>query len=97
MDAMTAGETLRRSVTITNPQGFHLRPIQAFVEAAGRFKSTVQLGRDGSPPVNGKSPLSLLGMAAEQGTVLWLEVTGPDCQEAMQALLEVLERTWTDE
>src|SRR3982750_2399653 len=96
MDAMT-GESLRRSVTITNPQGLHLRPIQAFVELAARFKSDVQLARDGRAPVNGKSALSLLTLAAEQGTVMHLEVSGPDCHEALAALAEVLERASCDD
>ena|SRR5947209_1463608 len=97
MDAMT-GESLRRSVTITNPQGLHMRPLQAFVEAAGRFRSEVYLTKDGGGErLNGKSLLNLLTMGAEQGTVVHLEVSGPDCQEALAALVEVLERTYTDE
>jgi phosphocarrier protein len=91
------GESLRRSITITNPQGLHMRPILAFVEAASRFRSNIRLSKGGAAPVNGKSPLGLLGMAAEQGTVLQLEVAGPDCHEAMDALIEVLERTSSEE
>jgi phosphocarrier protein HPr len=96
MDAMT-GDSLRRSVTITNPQGLHMRPLQAFVEAATRFQSTVFITKDGGERVNGKSLLNLLSLAAEQGTIVHLEVAGPDCHEALPALVEVLERTYTDE
>ena len=96
MDAMT-GDSLRRSVTITNPQGLHMRPLQAFVEAAGQFRSTVFLTKDGGERVNGKSLLNLLSLAAEQGTVVHLEVSGPDCNEALVALVEVLERTYNDD
>jgi phosphocarrier protein len=96
LDAMTGG-SIRRSVTITNPQGLHLRPIQAFVEAATKFQSSVSLSKDGAEPVNGKSMLNLLGMAADQGTVLVLEISGPDCEDAVQTLAEVLERTWLDD
>jgi phosphotransferase system HPr (HPr) family protein len=89
---------LRRSVTITNPQGLHMRPLQALVEVAGRFQSAVYLRKEGSDEkVNGKSLLNLLTMGAEQGTVVHLEVSGPDCHEALTALTEVLERTYTDE
>ena len=96
MDA-TTGESLRRSITVTNPDGLHLRPIQAFVELAGKFHSAVRLGRDdGSPPVNGKSALNLLGLAAECGTVLVLEVSGPDAREALEALAEILGRSWEE-
>ncbi len=96
MDAMT-GESLRRSVTITNPQGLHMRPLQAFVEAAGRFRSEVFVSKEGGERLNGKSLLNLLTMGAEQGTVIHLEVCGPDSREALDALVEVLERTYADE
>jgi phosphocarrier protein len=96
MEAMT-GESIRRQVTITNPHGFHMRPIQAFVEAANRFNSAVQLAKEDGPPVNGKSVLNLLGLAAEKGTVLSLLITGPDCEDAARALVEVLERNWTED
>ena len=96
MDPMT-GEWLRHSVTITNPQGLHMRPLQAFVETAGRFQSNVFVTRDGGERVNGKSLLNLLTMAAEEGTVVLLEVSGPDGHEALAALVEALNRTYTDE
>jgi phosphocarrier protein HPr len=96
MDAMT-GDSLRHSVTITNPSGLHMRPLQAFVEAAGRFQSTVFITKDGGERVNGKSLLNLLSLAAEQGTIVHLEVAGPDCREALGVLVEVLQRTYTDE
>jgi phosphotransferase system HPr (HPr) family protein len=96
MDAMT-GDSLRRSVTITNPQGLHMRPLQAFVEAASRFQSSVFVAKEGGDRVNGKSLLNLLTLGAEQGTVVHLEVSGPDSREALGALVEVLERRFTDE
>jgi len=92
-----SGESLRLSVTITNPQGLHMRPLQAFVETAGRFQSSVFVTRDGGERVNGKSLLNLLTMAAEEGTVVHLEVSGPDCKEALDALVEALNRTYSDE
>jgi phosphotransferase system HPr (HPr) family protein len=96
MGAMTSG-SLRQSVTITNPAGLHMRPAQAFVEAASRFQSSVLIAKDGGERVNGKSMLSLLSLAAEQGTLVHIEVAGPDCQDAILALVEVLQRTYTDE
>jgi len=96
MDAMT-GDSLRRSVTITNPQGLHMRPLQAFVEAASRFQSDVYLTKEGGERLNGKSLLNLLTMGAEQGTVIHLEVSGPDCHDALATLADVLERTYTDD
>ena len=59
------GDFLRQSVTITNPQGLHMRPLQAFVETAGRFRSAVFVTRDGGERVNGKSLLNLLTQTGE--------------------------------
>src|SRR5437867_45267 len=83
-------EPVRRKVTITNPQGLHLRPIQVFVELAGRFQSEVIVHKEGGERINGKSPLGLLGLGAEQGTELTLEVSGPDQDQAIEALTELL-------
>ena len=80
------GEPLQRKIVITNTQGLHMRPITAFVEMAGRFQSSVFILKKGSERINGKSPLGLLGLGAEKGTELILEVAGPDQQEALNAL-----------
>jgi phosphocarrier protein len=84
------GETLRHTVTINNPQGLHMRPITAFVEMATRFQSQVLVSKEPGQRINGKSPLALLGLAAEQGTELTLEISGPDEQAALDALVEFL-------
>lgn len=93
---MTA-EPVRRKVTIVNPQGFHLRPIQVFVEQAGRFQSDIYVMKEGGERINGKSALGLLGLAAEQGTELIVEVCGPDQSEALEALTELLANLRTEE
>ncbi len=85
----TKDQTLRRQVTITNPHGFHMRPATVFAEAANGFKSTVTLAK-ADQRVNGKSPLELLFLAAEQGTEIDLEVCGVDAGEAIARLAEIL-------
>src|SRR5262245_16517095 len=85
------GESLRRSVIITNPQGLHMRPITTFTELAKTFTSTVDIIKKGER-FNGKSPLALLGLGAEQGTELTLEVLGADQDQAMNALGDLLAR-----
>ena len=91
------GESIRKTVCITNPQGFHMRPMAAFVEAANRYPCAVTVAREGVPPANGKSILALMGLVAVQGTELIIEVTGPRAAEALQALIGVLQHTYDDE
>jgi phosphocarrier protein HPr len=83
------GETLQCKVTITNPHGFHMRPATAFAQLANQFQSAVTVCRD-DQRINGKSPLELMFLAAEQGTELTLEVSGPDARLALEALARVL-------
>lgn len=83
------GPTLQRKVTITNPLGFHLRPIAAFARLAAQYQSTVTLA-NGSRRVNGKSALELMLLAAEQGTELILDISGSDAAEAIEALSAIL-------
>ncbi len=89
------GDTIRQTVVVTNPAGFHMRPMQAFVEMAIRFPAcTVSVARSDRPPVNGKSMLGLLGLAAEEGTELVIEVTGPGAAEVLQELVLVFQRSY---
>jgi phosphotransferase system HPr (HPr) family protein len=91
------GESARQTVSITNPQGFHMRPMAAFVEAANQFPCAVTVKREGLGAVNGKSMLALMGLVAEHGTELVIEATGPGAAEALQALLVVLQKNYDEE
>ena len=83
------GTPLQQKVVITNPQGFHMRPMAAFAQLAARYQSSVKVSREGQT-VNGKSILDLMLLAAAQGTELTLEVAGDDAQEALDALVALL-------
>jgi phosphocarrier protein HPr len=88
-EAMNA-EPLRRNVVITNPLGFHMRPMSAFVKVASKFQCKLSVcGPDGQR-VDGRSILSLMALAAEQGTELILEAEGPDQAEALEALVALM-------
>jgi phosphocarrier protein HPr len=92
----TMSGPLRRVVTITNPQGLHIRPAAAFAEVAQRFEAKVTVSRS-DQTVDGKFWPSLLLLAAEQGTDLTLEADGPDAAEMLDALTEQLAVVFDDE
>jgi phosphotransferase system HPr (HPr) family protein len=83
------GQLFQRTVTITNPQGFHMRPATAFAQLAGKFQANVTVCK-GDQRINGKSPLELMFLGAEQGTELLLEASGADAPMALEALAELL-------
>ncbi len=89
-------EKLTRSVVVTNPQGLHARPADQFVKTALRFQSKIEVVKD-SERVDGKSILSMLTLAAMEGTKLSLEATGADAQQALDALAELFLRNFADE
>jgi phosphotransferase system HPr (HPr) family protein len=82
---------ITRLVIVRNPQGLHARPADMFVCMAKQFKSNVEILRDGER-FDGKSILSLMTLAAEQGTELLLEAEGPDADKALDALAELFRR-----
>lgn len=82
-------ELLKSVVKIKNPNGFHMRPKAAFVEAASRFSSEVKLIWEGQV-FNGKSMFELMLVAAAEDSEVTLEVFGSDSQLALQELEKVL-------
>ena len=74
-----------RSVKIVNKHGLHARPAAEIVKAASRFKSDVTISRD-DLEVNGKSIMGVMMLAAEFGASITLRATGPDADDALDAL-----------
>ena len=80
---------IRQEVTIINKLGLHARAAAKLVTCASRFQSSVPLNRGGHR-VNGKSIMGVMMLAASQGTLLTLELEGPDELEACQALVQLI-------
>ncbi len=81
---------IRREVAIRNRLGLHARAAARFVHTASRFRSRVTAGRDGRV-MDGKSILGILLLAASQGTAIEVAADGPDEEEAMVALVSLVE------
>lgn len=80
---------VRRQVEIINALGLHLRPAAKFVKTADRFRAEIRVHFKGQV-FDGRSILALATLAAERGSKLELEATGPDAAEALQALDELI-------
>jgi phosphocarrier protein len=80
---------VRRQVEIINAYGLHMRPANKFVKLANSFQSEVWVNY-GPIRVNGKSLLDMSTLAAECGAVLELEAVGPDAEEALSALADLV-------
>ena len=78
-----------RSVQIVNRNGMHARPAAEIVKAASRFKSDITIVRD-DLEVNGKSIMGVMMLAAEYGATLYLRAYGPDEDEAVNTLANLV-------
>ena len=87
--------TANRQVIITNPQGLHARPADLFVRLANTFQATIEIVKD-RQRVDGKSIMNLLMLAAERGSTLELVANGPDAEEALEALVRLIERDFQE-
>lgn len=84
-----SGASLRRQVLVTNPQGFHLRPMAAFVRVAQQFPGEVCVVKE-DVRANGKSVLDLMGLAALPGTELTIEVSGDNAEAMLNTLADLV-------
>ena len=83
-------QACEREFQVLSELGLHARPAGRFVALAGRFRSEIQVARD-DEWVSGLSVLSLLSLAAGQGTRLRVRAVGEDAEQAVEALGQLLE------
>jgi phosphocarrier protein len=79
-----------RTFTIVNKLGLHARAAARLVQTAAKFKSDIQVEREGQT-VNGKSIMGVLMLAAAQGTQVTVRTAGDDADQAMDALGALIE------
>jgi phosphocarrier protein len=80
---------IERAATIVNQEGLHARPAARIVRLASGFTSEIELAKDGLE-VNGKSIMGVMMLAAEFGSSITIRARGPDAEEAVAALAELV-------
>ncbi|MCI5566828.1 MAG: HPr family phosphocarrier protein [Veillonellaceae bacterium] len=84
------------TMTIENKTGIHARPAAVFVQTAGRFKSKLQIEAKGKT-VDAKSILMIMSMGLVNGTEIKIIADGPDEDEALKALTELVASKFGEE
>jgi phosphocarrier protein HPr len=79
-----------RSFVIVNALGLHARAAAQLVQIANRFRSEIQVEKDGMQ-VNAKSIMGVLTLAAAKGSTITVCADGEDADPAMTALAKVIE------
>ena len=80
---------IKTSITISNKLGLHARASAKLTKLAGGFQSEVSISRN-DRRVNAKSIMGVMMLAAGIGSVVEIEIDGPDEQSAMDALTALI-------
>ncbi|RZL49113.1 MAG: HPr family phosphocarrier protein [Variovorax sp.] len=80
---------IKTSVTISNKLGLHARASAKLTKLAGSFPCEVWISR-GERRVNAKSIMGVMMLAAGIGTVVQLDTEGDQAQQAMDALVALI-------
>ena len=83
------------TVKIENQVGLHARPATFFIQKANEFKSSIWAKLD-DRQVNAKSLLGVLSLGIIKGTELTLIADGPDEDDALVALSELIHSNLDD-
>ena len=89
-------DALRARVIIPNKRGLHARASAKIVEASARFQSRIQVIKDGTA-VDGRSIMGLMMLAASIGSTVMITAEGPDQEEALKAILALVEAKFGEE
>ena len=80
---------IQRQVTISNKLGLHARASAKLTKLAGSYPCQVWMAK-GERRVNAKSIMGVMMLAAGLGSEVYVETDGEQEQEAMDALLALI-------
>ncbi len=84
-----ASQRIQVEATVLNKLGLHARPASEFVKRARAFKSTIQILKGGET-YSASSILDILSANLDFGSAFIIEAEGPDAEEALGKLTELL-------
>ena len=78
-----------REIIVQNQVGLHARPATFFIQKANEYKSSIWIEKD-ERRVNAKSLLGVLSLGVIGGTPIKIKVDGPDEEEALEGLCDLV-------
>ena len=84
------------TLNICNTRGLHARASAKFVKLASSFESEIHVTRDGVT-VDARSIMGLLMLGAGIGCSIDVSAEGPDAEEAMEALTDLVARKFDED
>ncbi|QIB27223.1 HPr family phosphocarrier protein [Caloranaerobacter azorensis] len=86
---------MEKTVKILNESGLHARPASVFVKTASQFKSDIKIEFNGNI-LNAKSIMNLMSLGLKKDDEIKLIIDGPDAEEAMEALVKLIESKFNE-
>ena len=81
---------------VQNQVGLHARPATFFIQKANEFKSSIWIEKE-ERRVNAKSLLGILSLGIVGGTSIRIIADGPDEQDAVNGLNDLVESGFAEE
>jgi phosphocarrier protein len=78
-----------RELAIVNQRGLHARASAKFVKCAEGFNADITVSRDGMS-VPATSIMGLMMLGAAMGTSITVAATGPEAEQALDALAQLV-------
>jgi phosphocarrier protein HPr len=85
----------KATVVVRHEAGLHARPAAQFVKLAKQFNADIKVTSK-EKTVSAKSMVLLMTLAVQPNTTIELVANGTDEQEAIQALVKLVERDFVD-
>lgn len=79
-----------KKLTLTNAQGFHMRPASVFASAMGKYASDVTIKFNGND-YNAKSLLNIIAACIKCGSEIEIVCSGSDENEALEEAVQLIE------
>ena len=89
-------KTAKADFQIKNTLGIHARPASLFVQLASTYESELSVEKDGEN-VNGKSLMGMLMLSAGCGSIIKVAAKGPDSEQLINAISELIDRKFDEE
>jgi phosphocarrier protein len=85
-----------RELVIVNQRGLHARASAKFVKCAEGFNADISVSRDGMS-VPATSIMGLMMLGAAMGTSITVAATGPEAEQALDALAALVASKFDEE
>ena len=90
-------QEFKKTVTIKNRNGLHVRTATQLVKTANQFNCQVFIDREGYERANAKSIMSVLTLAAPKGSKITLITQGDEGEKCLHALVDLVDNRFGED